>query len=1020
MLPRISTIGSDLFNLNQVMQVKQGLDTLSEQVTSGEKSQDYAGLASVASQVINYENEDASTNNYLTNNTIVNTQMSAMASAYSSMKTTMNQFQQKVESFISSGYTDAQDIQNLQDFAFQSLQNMQYYLNTQVGGQYLFSGSKTDTPPVNLDYATLSDFQAKYDGHTVAYPTTRAADLSQVTTTVQDTGSLTFNDADGTITAANVGQFANIPVGSNVTIAGSANNSGTYTVLANDGTNITVSHNLTNLVSATKDTGASLVFPLGAAAPGATTIQDATGAGLTFNGSTISDPGNSASWAANMADLKPGASFIISGAANPADDGTFTVVTNNGTSLTVSPSPTNATNDTSATLSFGLIQDSTAGQGLSFDGNTISDPSNSASWAANMGSLTAGTSFTVAGASNPANDGTYTVVANDGTSLTVSKNIPGLQDESADITAAITGTNVSGTITDPTGTGLTFSGGQISDASGLQTAALAEIPVNSVITIQSATNPANDGNWVVTANNNGVLSVAANVVITKSDQTKVNTGVTFTYPDTMTATTSGAFGGLTAGSAFTVSNALNPANDGTYVVASVDSTGTTLTIQRPDLSGPLQFTNGTDATASLISGKINYAPASVNPPPTGGLTFNTTASGVSTITSVSAGPPPPLANVPVGQVIAVNGATNAAYDGSYVVTGVDTTTGTLTVRSVNQTSLIDEAANASATINNATAAPITPGSLAFYAGSSVIIAGTAAAGDLTGVQKGQTVTVAGSNSNNGSFQVTNTFSTAVVSEAAPSTATITYGTTTLANGSTNGLTFTAGNPPTVSAGTAGSLAGITAGTVIHVAGTQSNNGDFVVEAIDGTNTTLTLAPANSAIQVAKNVSLSTSSYYQGDSTIQSQQIDTNLNMAYGVTAMDPAFDKAIRAMALIAEGQVGTAGGLGMNMDRLTQANYLVTSAIDNTASGAPPFGAEQSGNLNELSETLSLQQTTLSNTTTGQNSYVNFVDSNRDSLTKADQTETITELLNQQESLQASYQTMATVRSLSLLNYMK
>ncbi len=764
MVDSVGTFASDQYNTALVMQTKAQLDQLLTQVTSGKKSLNYAGIADVAQQALNLGDQNSSITSFLTNNNTVNLSLQAMNQVYTSAQSEMNTFQQDLQNFINNDQQgNAQDQQTLQAQAFAALKNMQYYLNTQVNGQYIFSGSDTTTPPFNFNYSTLAQFQSAFDGYNTQYPTTASADLSNTATSVLNTGSISFNSQNGTITAANTGQFSNLPVGSVVSLAGSPYD-GNYTVLANDGTTLTV-------------------------APG----------------------------------------FTAEG-----------------------------------------------------------DPS--------------------------------TQTYSEGVTITTSSQAA--QDPSVNLQPS---------------------------------------------------------------------------------------GVYFSPPGVMTAAAAGTFSSLHAGNSITISGASNPANDGNYIIASVDPTGTNLSIQRPSFTQPASLDSSANPdTGATVSYPTGTSTASLSDA-ANGINFN--ADG--TITDNVGGAL--LGAVPAGSYITVANAASAANDGTYLVTG--NASGTLSVQLTTETSLNNEAANASAGISNGTATAFNPGSLTFNSTSSVITA--ANAGSLAGIAVGQTVNVSGTASNNGAFVVTGVYSTPVVDEASNGNALINDGTASFDGATTGGITFDAASD-TMTAANAASLTGVNVGDVINVSGTASNNGAFVVTGVDPTSSVLTLAPANTAVQVAQNVTLSNSSYYQGNNATVGQQIDSNTILPFGVTAANPAFEKAIRAMALIAEGQTGTAGGLDMNGSRLTAANYLISSALDGTQTGTAPYGKEEAGNVNNLSQNLALQTETLSNVTAQQTNFQNFLTSAVGTLTNADPTQSIVELLDQQSALQASYQALSTVRQLSLLNYLK
>lgn len=873
MLDRVGSYASDLLNTQQILQQKSQLDDTLQQTTSGKVSPDYAGVSNVAENALELSNQNSSITNFNTDNQVVGVTLNTMQTVYSSMNTTMQQFQQQLENYIdNSEQTSSQDTSNLQAFAFQALKNMEYYLNTQVGGQYIFGGSNTNQPPVSVPGGdTLTSFQQTFDGYNVTFPTSRSADLANVTTNVLNTGGFTFNDQTGTITASNTGQFGAIPVGAAITVGGSGTPDGTYTVLSNNGTQISVSRNMVG--------------------EGQVSITDNT---------------------------------------NPG-----TAITSSQTSLTFNPS--------------GVI---------------------SATLGTAFANIQAGDSITISGATNSANNGTFTVASVNATDGTMTLSLPGASSVVAE--------------TEPP---------------TITVATAADAPTDPGVTVS---NP-----------------------------------MIFTAPGVITTTVPGAFSGLSQGDSINISGSANAANNGSFVISSIDSAQNTITIERPDFSvaatNIAAATGDTSATVSFQTGAVTSTDS--NGATDGGLTFTApTASADATIADPgSTG----LDNVLVGTYVTVANAANSANNGTYLVTGNNS--GTLSVRSISQSSLVNEAANASAVISNSTATVFNPGSLAFSAAGGTVIAATA--GSLSKLAVDQTINISNTNYNNGPLVVTGTYNQAVTSEtdAAGVSIVANGGTNPITGASTavttaNAITFSAatGTPSTL-VGSSADLGNFNAGDVLTLSGTTGNNGQFVVTGTStaGGITTITLAPPGTAVQVAKNESISTASYFQGNTETATQNIDANTPLSFGITASDPAFEKAMRAMGLIAQGVQGTAGGLDMNFGRLQSADYLITSAIDNSQqgnpatgtlqSGAPPSGTvELSDNMNVLQRDLDLQQQTMSNVTNQETATQNLDQTSVDNMLNSDPTQTIVKLLDQQAALEASYQALSTVRQTSLLNYLK
>ena len=133
-MTRIGSYASDQLNLYQVAQLHQALNQTQQQVTSGAKSQDYAGIASSASQLLNFTNQHDSITNFQDNNSLLGTTLSAMTTSYSGIQTSLSNFQTELTNFIATGKNTTQDFSQLQNDAFRSLNDMQFYLNSQVGG----------------------------------------------------------------------------------------------------------------------------------------------------------------------------------------------------------------------------------------------------------------------------------------------------------------------------------------------------------------------------------------------------------------------------------------------------------------------------------------------------------------------------------------------------------------------------------------------------------------------------------------------------------------------------------------------------------------------------------------------------------------------------------------------------------------------------------------------------------------------------------------------------------------------
>jgi len=216
-------------------------------VTTEKVSQDYAGIAGKAGRLVSLETTRAAVGRGIDDNAIMETRLSATDKAVEAMGKTMGDFRAMLLDLGSNKPLDEAHVTEVQAFAFRALKDMEGYLNTEVNGRFLFSGSRATTRPADLGLTTMVDFQDRFDGQGVIYPPTRAAHVGATATLPPAvTGGLTVSGGD-TITAANPGAFANLAVGATIRLSGSAQgNDGEYTVVSTNGSDrITITGTLT-------------------------------------------------------------------------------------------------------------------------------------------------------------------------------------------------------------------------------------------------------------------------------------------------------------------------------------------------------------------------------------------------------------------------------------------------------------------------------------------------------------------------------------------------------------------------------------------------------------------------------------------------------------------------------------------------------------------------------------------------------------------------------------------------------
>jgi flagellar hook-associated protein 3 FlgL len=145
-------------------------------------------------------------------------------------------------------------------------------------------------------------------------------------------------------------------------------------------------------------------------------------------------------------------------------------------------------------------------------------------------------------------------------------------------------------------------------------------------------------------------------------------------------------------------------------------------------------------------------------------------------------------------------------------------------------------------------------------------------------------------------------------------------------------------------------------------------------------------------------------YYQGNDTDASAQIDTNLNLQYGVTADNPAFEQVVRVLNFLANSGPLSASN-PTDVANVNQAQTILgtaTTQLQQLTSGIGAQQAEINDTLQAHQQSLTLAQSTISN------------------ITQVNSATAITQLDALQTQMEASYQTVNILQNLSLANYMK
>ena len=408
------------------------------------------------------------------------------------------------------------------------------------------------------------------------------------------------------------------------------------------------------------------------------------------------------------------------------------------------------------------------------------------------------------------------------------------------------------------------------------------------------------------------------------------------------------------------------------------------------------------------------------------LTFERDAgAGLSRITSTSG----QFDKIAVGSKITISNT--ASNNATYTVSAV-----TANTIDVVTEMLTDEAATAAPTLTKADETTLTAanfGTLTFNRAGNTITAATA--GSFAGITAGQVFSIADSASNNATYTVDSVDATNSI---------ITIKNHYMTDEGTAGAPFFAatagggeisfnegGAAQDTIVGNAGRFSNLSAGMKVVVTGSTGNNGTYTIDTVSTNGSTLTIISTEDLVgggadaatptfttQQAKGT-ITATPYYQGDGINLTHRVDETRDFAYDTNATNASFEKAIRAMGIIAQGAYGTEGGLDENASRVEAAIYLLNSSLSSVVAGSPPFGTELTQNFEQLQADIGFQQVLVDQTNKSHESLIGFFDQRVADVENIDQLEAISRLLDDSRALEASYQALARIRQLSLVNFL-
>jgi len=153
-MTRIADLSQNKIVTSLILDTQNRLADKQAQISSNQKSQDYAGISSDSMQLVSLETSERRMEQYLTDNVYVDLRLNGTLNSIDSLKHSITDIRGILRSLMVDGKLAAGvDKDTISDVKTQEIED---FLNTTINGRYLFSGSKTNTRPVETGNMTTA------------------------------------------------------------------------------------------------------------------------------------------------------------------------------------------------------------------------------------------------------------------------------------------------------------------------------------------------------------------------------------------------------------------------------------------------------------------------------------------------------------------------------------------------------------------------------------------------------------------------------------------------------------------------------------------------------------------------------------------------------------------------------------------------------------------------------------------------------------------------------------------------
>lgn len=154
-MTRVATLAQSAAMLARLISTQARVQARESQIASGKQAQTFAGVARNASRLVSLEGRHVRVSQYVVNNNLVDARLQPMDAAVDTVFQTVSDLRTLILQALNSATGDASPI--VQE-AEHLLEVVASALNTKHNSRYLFAGSKTSTPPVQVPVPNPTTF----------------------------------------------------------------------------------------------------------------------------------------------------------------------------------------------------------------------------------------------------------------------------------------------------------------------------------------------------------------------------------------------------------------------------------------------------------------------------------------------------------------------------------------------------------------------------------------------------------------------------------------------------------------------------------------------------------------------------------------------------------------------------------------------------------------------------------------------------------------------------------------------